>query len=87
MTPIYEKLCTCLAFNQQINPLDKIQMYTPGSSLPAKALIDNHCAAWKIAYGHIETIREAYLTPASPTIPMAMPADRPARPQARPDER
>ena len=27
------------------------------------------------------------LTPASPTIPMAMPAERPARPQARPEER
>lgn len=28
-----------------------------------------------------------YLTPASPTIPMAIPAESPARPQARPDDR
>lgn len=28
-----------------------------------------------------------YLTPASPTIPMAIPAESPARPQARPEER
>lgn len=30
---------------------------------------------------------DRYLTPASPTIPIAIPAERPARPQARPEER
>jgi hypothetical protein len=28
-----------------------------------------------------------YLTPASPTMPIAMPAERPASPQDKPDER
>jgi len=32
-------------------------------------------------------IKVNYLTPASPTIPMAIPAESPARPQARPEER
>jgi hypothetical protein len=35
----------------------------------------------------MSTGRDTNLTPASPTMPIAMPAERPAKPQDKPDER